>query len=73
MILTKEIVIQKYMNSGILIWEMTRNCIFLSCQYEPWEFDDEVIKPSCVVIEIWSETNRSDNFPLPVFVTIPAV
>jgi hypothetical protein len=68
MILVKTITIQKCMNSEFLIRELTRNCSFFSCQYASWEFDGEVINPSCVVLEVWSEVNRSDNFPLPAFI-----
>jgi hypothetical protein len=34
----------------------------------PWKFDGEIITPSCILLERWSEVNRSDNFPLSVFV-----
>ncbi len=43
-------------------------CSFFSCKYEPWEVDGEIIIPSCILMERWGETNRPDNFLVPVYV-----
>ncbi len=49
--------------------EQVRMCTFFSCKYAPWEFDSEIIIPSCILLERWSETNRPDNFLFPVSTT----
>ena len=49
--------------------EQVRMCTFFSCKYAPWEFDSEIIIPSCILLEHRDETNRSDNFLVPVYVS----
>ncbi len=46
-----------------------QNVQLFSCKYVPWGVDSEIIIPSCILLESWSEANRSDNFPFPVFVS----
>jgi hypothetical protein len=67
--IVKTIDIRSYINNGIITWELTGTYNIFSYKYVPWEFDGEMIIPSCILLDRWSETNRSDNVPLPVFVS----
>jgi hypothetical protein len=57
------------MKNGRIVWEQARMCSFFNCKYAPWGVDGEIIIPSCILLERWSEGNRPDNFPFPVFVS----
>ncbi len=67
--MVKTIVIRSHINNGLITWELTGTYNIFSHKNVPWEFDGEMIIPSYILLDRWSETNRSDNVPLPVFVS----